>query len=560
MLSATISNSDDVLNYMKKNLKTPCELIKYNIRPIPLQKTLFKKNIKINKKGAILQKDDLECSTLSLYENFNDPTIRDIKKFIQISKIKHDIPENREKQFHIGQKIINDMNLNTKKLLEKDQEKKIIDCSNIESPENVLTLIQSLIANNMGPIIIFVKSSVDCVNLSKHILRLLESYEISDHDVKKAQKYMDQLEKKQKVKEDRIKSGKIKKKELEEEQNEEVTKMEEEKCKSFINTHLYKWKFKSDNKKKISKNEWINELVSYGIGIHCKSVRSYTRNTIFNMFNNKNIEILISDDSLSFGVNLPVRTVVIVGEIDMINYTHMSGRAGRRGHDPQGYVIPLMNKENIRLLYNSKNLIHHLEINDNINIIDIMYISKYYKNNYSKKIFSNIQKYSNYVNILEWIYSHDCINDDFINIIINNKNHLLFNLYIILKLDVLNAHVKNKNSDLDILKLLAMIINAIPSDKAIKIESDKLNISIELFNKNSPEEFKFNYKINDYIVDFYSNGKIKLKDQIGSFQRTLFNITKYLKLVLDKDDLVLEKIVKIDQMMWNKCQSNNIKV
>ena len=42
----------------------------------------------------------------------------------------------------------------------------------------------------------------------------------------------------------------------------------EEKYKLFINEHLYKWKFKSDLKKKISKFEWINELLSFGIGVY----------------------------------------------------------------------------------------------------------------------------------------------------------------------------------------------------------------------------------------------------------------------------------------------------
>ena len=49
----------------------------------------------------------------------------------------------------------------------------------------------------------------------------------------------------------------------------------------------------------------------------------------------RNIDILIADETLSVGVNLPVRSVIIVGDIDMTNYTHMGGRAGRRGIDDQ---------------------------------------------------------------------------------------------------------------------------------------------------------------------------------------------------------------------------------
>ena len=37
----------------------------------------------------------------------------------------------------------------------------------------------------MGPIIIFNKSFSDCISLGKNLLRLLENYELSDHNVKK---------------------------------------------------------------------------------------------------------------------------------------------------------------------------------------------------------------------------------------------------------------------------------------------------------------------------------------------------------------------------------------
>ena len=86
------------------------------------------------------------------------------------------------------------------------------------------------------------------------------------------------------------------------------------------------------------------------------------------MFNDKQLEIIISDKSLSAGVNLPVKTVILTGNIDPVIATHMAGRAGRRGIDNQGYIIPLLNKDKIRTLYNSKTLIQTLNIDINIGL------------------------------------------------------------------------------------------------------------------------------------------------------------------------------------------------
>ena len=60
---------------------------------------------------------------------------------------------------------------------------------------------------------------------------------------------------------------------------------------------------------------------------------------MFDFFKNKKIKILISDSSLSLGVNLPARTVILTGQMNSILYNHMGGRA-RRGLDNQGYILP----------------------------------------------------------------------------------------------------------------------------------------------------------------------------------------------------------------------------
>jgi replicative superfamily II helicase len=565
LLSATISNSDEVLDYMNQVLDKETCLIKYAIRPIPLQKTLFKQDIKLNAKGALISKSDLESSTLTLYENLNDPTIRDVKKLMQINNTKEEIPDTREKQFKLGMNIVENLNQDSIKILSDEQNQKIIDCNNIETPENILILLQSLLANNMGPIIIFNKSFSDCISLGKNLLRLLENYELSDHNVKKAMKYMDVLNKNEKKKMDKAKSSNKNSFETpppdDEEDNNDKLSLEE-KYKIFINEHLYKWKFKSDIKKRISKYEWINELLSFGIGIHCKGIQSYTRTNIFNSFNDKKIEILIADETLAVGVNLPVRTVIIQGDIDMTNYTHMAGRAGRRGLDDQGYIIPLMNKELIKTIYNSKKLIQYLDVSSKINMLDLLYLTKYYDNVNSVSIYNNIKNDFDMMEHIKWIYSYNIINDDITDLAMFNNNHMLLNLGIIIKQGILHRHIKKFNKDiLDMLSLLSMIIQVKNNTtNQIEIKSEIINNFISEFNSDAPEEFKFKFNIDNYIIEFYLNGKCENKDSIGVFQRTLFNLSKYLETKFGERDILVDKIKKIDALLWQKCQNYNIKV
>ena len=570
LLSATISNSDEVINYMNSLFNNNCELIKYNIRPVPIQKLLFKKDINLNMKGALIQKEDLEKSTLTMYENLNDPTIRDTKKFMQILKLNQEIPDNRKEQFLLAQKLIGNLSQNNIKYMEEEQNQKIIDCSDDDNPNNILTLIQSLIANNLGPIIIFNKSYSECINLGKKLLAILQSNEMKDHDIKKAMKYMDILKKVDKKKADKMNSknintyDKISKQEAKnqsKDSNDDENIGEHEKFKIFINEHLYKWKFKADSKKKISKFEWINELFSYGIGIHCKGINTYTRNTTFNDFNDKKIDILISDETLAVGVNLPVRTVIITGDIDMVNYTHMAGRAGRRGIDNQGYIVPLLNKEKIKTLYNSKTLIQTLNINTKFNFLDLIYFCKSYDNINAKRIFDNMNLH-NMTDTIKWIYSYDVIFDEILDFVLFNKTHKLFNLIILIKSGILHQVIKlKKDSYIDLLKLLTLIIEEIEdTNNIVNIESDILNSFIETFNLECPEDFKINYNVDNYIIDFFNKDICRYKDKIGKFQRIIFNLSKFLTNLLGEKDVLVASISKIDKLIWQKCCIHNIKV
>ena len=77
----------------------------------------------------------------------------------------------------------------------------------------------------------------------------------------------------------------------------------------------------------------------------------WLRYHIFDMFKTGDIRLLISDTSISVGINLPVRTCVQCGDMSASLFRQTGGRAGRRGYDDKGYIIPLLNKGLIRTYF-----------------------------------------------------------------------------------------------------------------------------------------------------------------------------------------------------------------
>ena len=58
------------------------------------------------------------------------------------------------------------------------------------------------------------------------------------------------------------------------------------------------------------------------------------------LLSEKKVSVIFSDKTLAYGVNLPIRTVIMIGNnIDPLVAQQMSGRAGRRGKDEKGTVL-----------------------------------------------------------------------------------------------------------------------------------------------------------------------------------------------------------------------------
>lgn len=99
----------------------------------------------------------------------------------------------------------------------------------------------------------------------------------------------------------------------------------------------------------------FRELVEGGIAYHHAGMLPTLKEVVERLFTLGKIQLLITTETFSVGINMPARTVVFEGleKYDGISVRHlkareyqqMSGRAGRRGIDEQGYVYATVDPE-----------------------------------------------------------------------------------------------------------------------------------------------------------------------------------------------------------------------
>ena len=94
--------------------------------------------------------------------------------------------------------------------------------------------------------------------------------------------------------------------------------------------------------------KWTHPIligIERGIVPYFRDMEVPFQRIVQSLFAQKKIPIIISDESLGYGINMPIRTVVILGTeneneiIDALKANQMSGRSGRRGIDREGHVI-----------------------------------------------------------------------------------------------------------------------------------------------------------------------------------------------------------------------------
>jgi len=146
---------------------------------------------------------------------------------------------------------------------------------------------------------------------------------------------------------------------------------------------------------KITYTNCLIQGLKRGIGIYTKRLPDIYLKIVQELAQNKQLGLVISDESLALGINMPFKTVIIAGwkeskNLDSILYHQMIGRAGRRGHDTEGNVVyvnvdwnKLINSPMEKIIGQSKD-----SLNSSYSVIDLI-MDKNYSNVIKNNFLSN---------------------------------------------------------------------------------------------------------------------------------------------------------------------------
>ncbi len=250
------------------------------------------------------------------------------------------------------------------------------------------------------------------------------------------------------------------------------------------------------------------------------------------LFSNKKIPVVISDESLGFGINLPIKTVVMLGEknteiIDPVLANQMIGRSGRRGIDREGHIVfaGVNWKDILRNKYNKL-----VGMNPNDDFLPLpFYFNKYKKNDINNiftntlKDFTNGENNDNRQIILNRLKSKKYIRKEKNALLIwscRNYNKNAFYLPIVIN-SLLDA------SENEIFESICCLFDE--SNIEIKRDNKLLTIFEEKVNLYSPE----------YLLDLYKKNRINEKNDIYRLKNIANIISNIYTILYDKNEYII---------------------
>lgn len=350
LLSATLGDSKKIVEIVQDiqqaqvNRPRGTCVIKYNVRPIPLQPLVFR-GLDERPECGPRSKSLKGAGKLACLINQFDPTRRDM-----LSLLKNEqnptpyIPEDREEQYKLGQQVIAENEALVKQKL-KDG---LVGAKLEPTAENVYDLLCYLFANDKQPALVFNTTAGATEHLCRTLIAHIAQMEREDEEYRAATKQFQTYEK-QKHR-DRDKKSRSKAMEKGEWSK---TQPADDPISVKININdvrktLMKYRFPSDLTE-VPENmpQWIKDALEYGVGVYVSTMKVWQRHFMFDAFKAGAIQILFSDSSISVGINLPIRTAIMCGRMKDTLYKQASGRAGRRGMDDQGFIMHLMPMDDI---------------------------------------------------------------------------------------------------------------------------------------------------------------------------------------------------------------------
>jgi len=380
LLSATIGNAEWLCRELQRyRTETPVILIQWHIRPIPLQRALFNTDLTLSDGGAKvnLGSDD-DDDMITFCPNLVDPTPTDVQMLMKIKGGDGDGSgpgpspspgSGREAEYEFGQKLVqgfSDENHNMLRETLTNAAQNSLDLDSL-SPEKVaptvLAMMQTLHSRDLSPALIFNSDPSQLVVMAKQLLATLQNMEHEDKEVRQQLKNIDKAEKqarRRRDEEDKIRH-------IKNEEDYAKLRIVEIPCSPD------KWRF-SRFKEALPHRlpTWMGELLHYGIGFYTASMQRRHKDAMFKWFENRKIAFMLCDRSLSLGINLPARTVVLTGDVDKTIMDQMGGRAGRRGHDTEGYVFLATAHKRTRQLLLEAEKVRKIQPLASLSMVDIL--------------------------------------------------------------------------------------------------------------------------------------------------------------------------------------------
>lgn len=316
---------------------------------------------------------------------------------------------------------------------------------------------------------------------------------------------------------------------------------------------------------------WVKECLHYGIGVYMKDFKAPLRYYIFDLFKEGKIKILISDLSISVGINLPARTCILAGDITSELYKQLGGRAGRRGYDNQGYVLPICSKDRIERCLRDDRAVCQIHFPQHFTYLDLLklhtplemdtvifpdqlinndigYIKSYILKKYSTKIQDTdvLNNYHSYIKDFTDLHLHTCRLTNLINKLPFNETLMIIKMLIQGEFNICTSN--------ELISIISMLFEW----KAGSTDNPDLISKFNLKTYDSKYHILFTY--NNYFELFCKESKLYTEDidNILKIGEWIYVFKDYIRKIAPVDDhfrLILEEV---DMKYTIACKRNNI--
>lgn len=592
LLSATLGDTEMVKEIVKQAVlvdperERPISVIAHGIRPIPLQYTLFK-GCEEPKEG-IISSNLTKAKRLGCVVNRHDPTERDMKS------INPDIvvPDDRTIQYEMGHDLIETL---TESDLDKKLDAALLEADVDYSPANLYKLLSYLFSNEMQPVLVFLPSSGKTHDMVNSLIAVIHEYERADPEYRQAEKLMEKIEKHEKKNRDthdndllftgekrdskkpKVRSSSQK---IEAEKNRaEPVQHKETLTAADLETQLKKWKF-PNHVENIPKNspQWIQDALEYGIGVYTDKMSMWMRYTIFDMFKEGKLNLLLSDASISVGINLPVRTCVLCGDMTPSLFRQTGGRAGRRGFDTKGFIIPMFDKDTIRTYFKQNIPPVSIVIPNKMSYTDLIRLTT--PKNLDSYIHDEARdpnlrpkalearsplKESILATYLGWCKDPNILTK--LDIIHKEKwnYHRLTNMLKMLPYDesmifvkLLMTGVLHSMSISELIQIIGVLFEKVPGDTIQELPG---NTQLRILKYSMDFDIPIDEKpIDDYFYRFCHDGEysIKYRENINNIGNWIYMLRTQVDLIAPETDKFRILINKVDEMFLSSCKKSQI--